>query len=54
MCNKNKSQTIKKMAINTYKLIIAFNVNELNSPTKRHRMDTKTRFIYKLSTRDPL
>ena len=33
---KNKSQTIKKMAIRTYISIITLNVNGLNAPTKRH------------------
>ena len=31
-------QTIKKMAIGTYISIITLNVNELNAPTKRHRL----------------
>ena len=37
------------MAIGTYISIITLNVNELNSPTKRHRLDEwiqKTRPIY--------
>ena len=34
----NQSQTIKKMAIGTYILIITLNVNGLNTPTKRHTM----------------
>ena len=42
------------MAIKTYISIITLNINRLNAPTKRHRMDTKTRPIYMLSTRDPL
>ena len=42
------------MVIGTYILIITLNVNGLNAPTKRHRMDTKTRPTYKLPTRDPL
>ena len=40
----------------SYLLIITLNINELNAPTKRQRltdMDTKTRPIYMLSTRDP-
>ena len=32
------SPKIKKMAIGTYILIITLNVNELNAPTKRHRL----------------
>ena len=39
----------------SYLLIITLNINELNAPTKRQRltdMDTKTRPIYMLSTRD--
>ena len=32
---KNKSKTIKKMAIGTYISIITLNVNELNDPIKR-------------------
>ena len=35
---KNKPQTIKKMVIGTYILIITLNVIELNVPTKRHRL----------------
>ena len=34
----NKPQTIKKMGIGTYILIITLNVNGLNAPTKRHRL----------------
>ena len=41
--NKNKSKTVKKMAIRTYISIITLNVNGLNTPNKRHRLDTKTR-----------
>ena len=44
------------MAMGSYLLIITLNINELNAPTKRQRltdMDTKTRPIYMLSTRDP-
>ena len=54
---KNKSQTIKKMAIRTYISIITLNVNGLNAPTKRHGLAEwikKTRPIYVLSTRNPL
>ena len=35
---QNQPQTIKKMAIGTYILIITLNVNGLNAPTKRHRL----------------
>ena len=35
----NKPKTIKKMVIGTYISIIALNVNGLNAPTKRHRLD---------------
>ena len=42
------------MAIRTYISIITLNVNGLNAPTKTGRMDTKTRPIYMLSSRDPL
>ena len=35
---ENKPQTIKKMVIGTYILMITLNVNGLNSPTKRHRL----------------
>ena len=35
---KNKPQTIKKMAIGTYILIITLYVNGLNAPSKRHRL----------------
>ena len=35
---QNQPQTIKKMAIGTYTSIITLNVNELNAPTKRHRL----------------
>ena len=36
--NKNKSETINKMAIRTYISIITLNVNGLNAPTKRCRL----------------
>ena len=36
--NKNKSKTIDRMAIITYKAIITLNVNGLNAPTKRYRL----------------
>ena len=52
------------MVIGTYIFITTLNVNGLNAPTKRHRlaewiqkhpkMDTKTKHIHMLSTRDPL
>ena len=53
---QNESQTIKKMAIGTYISIVSLNVNGLNAPTKRHTgwMDTKSRSIFTLSTRNPL
>ena len=35
---KNKSQTIKKMAIGTYIAITTLNINGLNASTKRHRL----------------
>ena len=35
---QNQSQTIKKMSIGTYILIITLNVNELNAIAKRHRL----------------
>ena len=44
------------MIIGSYILIIAFNVNRLNEPTKRYRLVEwiqKTRPIYMLSTRKP-
>ena len=34
----SQPQTIKKMAIGAYILIITLNVSELNAPTKRHRL----------------
>ena len=37
--NKNKFKTINKVAIRTYISIIILNVNGLNAPTKRHRLD---------------
>ena len=52
----NQPQTIKKMAIGTYVSIITLNVNGLSALTKTQTgwMDTKTRPIYMLSTRNPL
>ena len=44
------------MAINMYLSIITLNVNALNAPIKRHRVDEwikKTRSTYLLSSRDP-
>ena len=35
---QNQPQTVKKMAIGTYISIVSLNVNELNAPTKRHRL----------------
>ena len=35
---QNQLQTIKKIAIGTYKSIITLNVNGLNAATKRHRL----------------
>ena len=35
---QNQPQTIKKMAIGTYRSIITIIVNGLNAPTKRHRL----------------
>ena len=44
------------MATGTYISIITLNVNGLSVPTKRQTgwMDTKTRPVYMLSTRDPI
>ena len=36
---QNQPQTINKMAIGTYISIITLNVNGLNAPSKRHRLD---------------
>ena len=48
---RNKLKIIKKMAIGTYLLITALNVNGLNSPTKTHRLviDTKIGPVHTLS-----
>ena len=35
---QNQPQTIKKMAIGTYILVVTLNVNRLNAPTKWHRL----------------
>ena len=55
---RNKPQTIKKMAIETYISIIALNVNGLKAPTKRYRLaewiQKQDPYIYMLSTRNPL
>ena len=46
------------MGIGPYITMITLNVNRLNAPTKRHRLDewiqNKTRTIYLLSTKDHL
>ena len=54
--NQNKFKTMNKMAIRTYIATITFNVNGLNAPTKKQTgwMDTETRPIYMLPSRDPL
>ena len=39
---KNQPQRIMKMAIGTYISIITLNVNALDIPTKRHRLDEWT------------
>ena len=36
---KNKPKTIKKMVIGTYISITTLDVNRLNAPTKRRRLD---------------
>ena len=36
---ENKPKTIKKKIIESYILIITLNMNGLNAPTKRHRLD---------------
>ena len=36
---KNNQKTSNKMAISTYLLVITLNVNGLNAPIKRYRMD---------------
>ena len=54
----NKPKTIKKMVIETYISIITLNVNRLNAPTKRHRLDewikkkTHIYAVYKRPTSD--
>ena len=35
---QNQPQTIKKMTIRTHISILTLNINELNAPTKRHRL----------------
>ena len=54
--NINKIQTIKKMTISKYILIVTLNVSGLNTPTKRRRLveGTQKRPVYMLSTRAPL
>ena len=53
---QNQPQTIKKMAIGTYILIISLNVSGLNVPTKRHRLAEwiQKQDPYMLSTRNSL
>ena len=48
-------KTTKYVAAGSYLSTIALNLNGLNVPTKRQTglMDTKTRPLYMLSTRDP-
>ena len=44
------------MTVGSYLSIITLNVNGLNTPTKRQRLDEwtqKTRPLYMLSTKDP-
>ena len=41
------------MAMGSYLSVITLNVNWLNALIKRQRIDTKTRSLYMLSTRDP-
>ena len=54
----NQPQTIKKMAIGTYISIIIFNVNGVNTPTKRYKLaewiQNKTHLyaVYKKPTSD--
>ena len=36
--NRNKSETVNKIAIRTHISIITLNVNGLNAPSKRHRL----------------
>ena len=52
---ENKPKTIRKMVMGPYVSIITLNANGLNAPTKRQIgwVDTKTRSMYMLSTRDP-
>ena len=47
---QNQPQTIKKIAVGTYILIIALNVNGLNAITKRQRLAER---IQKMDTKDP-
>ena len=53
---KNKPKTIQKMDIGTLILIIILNVNELNAPTKTHRLaewiQKQVLYIYKRPTSD--
>ena len=41
---QNKHKTIKKMLNDTYISTIAFNINEFNAPTKRHRLVQSVQF----------
>ena len=58
MIYKIKPQTVKKIAIGTYKSIITLNVNGLNAPTKRNRLaewiQKQDPVLFLLSTRNPL
>ena len=45
--NIYKIQTIKKMAIGTYIFIITLNINGLNAPIKRHRLNNEFNEIYR-------
>ena len=51
---QDQPQTIKKMAIGTYISIITLNINELNAPTKRHRLDEWIKNKTHIYTRNPL
>ena len=44
---QNPPQTIKKMAIGTYIFIITLNINGLNAPIKRHRLNNEFNEIYR-------
>ena len=55
---KTQPKTIKKMALGIYISMITLNVNELNAPTKRHRLadwiqkQTHIYVVYKRPTLD--